>query len=459
MLFNSLQFLLFFLMVCPLYYLLPLTGRWILLLLASCYFYAVLNPYYLSILALAIGVDYFCGLGLYFTHRTTIRRGILVVSILSNLVILGYFKYYNFFLDNLKLVPGFSEHTSTFLSIALPIGLSFHTFQSMSYCIEVYRDKTLFEKNPLVFSLFVMFFPQLVAGPIERPTRLLQQLHVQQVFNPEQVRSGLLLLAWGLFKKAVLSDRLAPYVDLIFDHPGHYASGALLLAAVFFSFQIYCDFSGYSDMARGIARVMGYDLMVNFNMPYFAKNIQEFWTRWHISLSSWFRDYVYIPLGGSKVSKTMHIRNILLVFLLSGMWHGANWTFLVWGALHGAALIGFLYMPRRTGWSIGSVPAMLLTFALVTFCWIFFRAPTVTDACHYISQMVEMHSGSWTSPLYGFGHILLSILLIAGLLGMERWAFPKLLSTKYFYLKALAFLAVLYLLGVYQQSQFIYFQF
>jgi D-alanyl-lipoteichoic acid acyltransferase DltB (MBOAT superfamily) len=462
MLFNSLQFLCFFIIVCPVYFILPLKLRWLWLLLVSCYFYAVLNPYYLCILGAAILIDYTCGLGLHYAQNLPIRKGILALSILSNIAILGYFKYHNFFLENLRHVPGLSGINQTFdyLSIALPIGLSFHTFQSMSYCIEVYRNPQAVEKNPFVFSLFVMFFPQLVAGPIERPYRLLRQFHILQAFSSQNVKSGLLLMAWGLIKKAVISDRLAIYVNEVYAAPNAFSSVGLVLAALFFSFQIYCDFSGYSDMARGAAKVLGYDLMVNFNLPYLARSLKDFWSRWHISLSGWFRDYLYIPLGGSKVSAGRYAFNILLVFLVSGFWHGANWTFIIWGLLHGFALLLSARMPLISlqKHTFGYGPH-IATFVFVTLSWIFFRAESVPHALNFLTGIFSFRSGELTHLLFSASHIVIALSLIGMLLWIERSRLNEVLHTRHFYTKSFIMVCILYFLGLYHQSQFIYFQF
>lgn len=462
MLFNSLQFLLFFIIVCSVYYVLPLILRWVWLLIASCYFYAVLNPYYLLILATAIGVDYCCGMALSFTENKVVRTWILTMSILSNIAILGYFKYYNFFIDNLTSLSTAIGHPSQFnyLSLVLPIGLSFHTFQSMSYCIEVYRKRQTPEKNLLVFALYVMFFPQLVAGPIERPYNLLGQLKVFQKFSSEHIKSGLLLIGWGLFKKVVISDRIAMYVNDVFKSHTHYSSLALFISIIFFAFQIYCDFSGYSDMARGTARVMGYNLMINFNTPYFSTSLKEFWTRWHISLSSWFRDYVYIPLGGSKVPFARYAFNIIVVFLLSGLWHGANWTFVIWGLLHGAfILVSAIFTMKFSNIKLPSAVAVIITFLFVCITWIFFRAPNVSEAMSYLYQMLTFQQGALSNIFFSTQHLVFSFGLIAVLLILEKFATARLLQTNLFYLKCMCFILVIYYLGIFNQSQFIYFQF
>lgn len=328
-------------------------------------------PKYVLILVVLIVVDYIAGI---FIHKSKGKRRklYLFISIVSNLTFLGFFKYYNFFITNAHLPFGL-------LNLVLPIGLSFHTFQAMSYTIEVYRKKVKPEKNLLIYALYVMFYPQLVAGPIERPQNLLPQFHIDHKFEYTRVVEGLRLMMWGMFKKVVVADRLALYVSTIYDKPHDYYGISLILATIFFAFQIYCDFSGYSDIAIGAAKVMGFNLMKNFNFPYFSKNISEFWQRWHISLSSWFRDYVYIPLGGSRVKKVYWVRNIYIVFVLSGFWHGASWTFIIWGALHGAYYLFFNRFPKLAN--------RFTTFILVCFAWVFFRANNLNDAIYIVTHL------------------------------------------------------------------------
>jgi alginate O-acetyltransferase complex protein AlgI len=301
MLFNSLLFFCFFLIVTPAYFLLEHKHRWKLLLAASCYFYMTFIPVYILILSLTIVVDYFAGI---LIERSTgkRRRHFLVLSIVANVGVLAFFKYFNFFNDSLSFLLGDFGYQNQIphSNILLPIGLSFHTFQAMSYTMEVYRGNQKAEKHFGIYALYVMFYPQLVAGPIERPQNILPQLHAKKEFNYNDVVEGLKLILWGLFKKVVIADRLSIYVDTIYNNPADHGSITLITATVFFTFQIYCDFSGYSDIALGCARVMGFRLMVNFRRPYLAKSFREFWSRWHISLSSWFRDYLYIPLGETK---------------------------------------------------------------------------------------------------------------------------------------------------------------
>jgi alginate O-acetyltransferase complex protein AlgI len=399
MLFNSLHFLLFFPIVTTGYFLCPHRYRWLLLLLASCYFYIVFKPIYILILFFTILVDYFAGL-LIEQSQGRRRRLYLIASICANVGVLAIFKYYNFIaqsLESLTSTLSLSLPTPPLLKILLPIGLSFHTFQSLSYTIEVYRGRQRAERFIGIFALYVMFYPQLVAGPIERPQNLLRQFREKHFFDAARVSAGLQLMLWGFFKKVVIADRLAPFVNIVYDNPHGYEGVSLILATVCFAFQIYCDFSGYSDIALGSAQVMGFSLMKNFDRPYFSKSISEFWKRWHISLSTWFRDYLYISLGGNRVSVPRWCFNLFFTFLVSGLWHGANWTFVLWGALNGTYLMAEILFqrglgdkptPSRKWWQpIRTASKIVLTFSLVCFAWIFFRANTVTDAFYIVSHL------------------------------------------------------------------------
>jgi alginate O-acetyltransferase complex protein AlgI len=399
MLFNSFQFLIFFPIVTAIYFLLPHKLRWFFLLVASCYFYMSFIPYYIFILAFTVTVDYFSGIRIEKSEGS--RKKIwLVASIVANVGVLFVFKYFNFFNQNLTELANFLHWNYSLQSLALilPIGLSFHTFQSLAYTIEVYRGKFTAETNPGILALYVMFYPQLVAGPIERPQNLIHQFREKHDWDRERILAGLKLMLWGLFKKIVIADSLAGYVNLVYNHVSAYHAPTLLIATVFFAFQIYCDFSGYSDIARGAAKVMGFRLMDNFRQPYFSRSISEFWRRWHISLSSWFRDYVYIPLGGNRVSKNKYFINIIITFLLSGIWHGANWTFAIWGLLNGFYLIAatiknnfikkyFAFTENSAGSWARSLWQTFSTFILICFAWIFFRANNFHDASTIILKI------------------------------------------------------------------------
>ncbi|MBL7764514.1 MAG: MBOAT family protein [Chitinophagaceae bacterium] len=462
MLFNSLQFLLFFVVVSGIYYALPLKARWIWLLLAGCYFYAVQVPAYIFLLLATILIDYLTGLGMQAVDLQSLRKTILIISILSNLSILFFFKYFNFWIENLQTLSGFFGNRAHYetLSLMLPIGLSFHTFQSMSYSIELYHKRIRAERNPVVFALYVMFFPQLVAGPIERPQHLLTQLRVKQAFKPDQIKRGFLLLGWGMIKKVVISDRLALYSNEVFAHYPAYSFLAVLLAILFFSIQIYCDFSGYSDMARGAANVLGYDLMVNFNLPYFAKSLREFWTRWHISLSTWFRDYVYIPLGGNRKSSMRYTGNILLVFFLSGLWHGSSWNFILWGMFHGVMMVT-QHILRKNGlvWRGHQNWSVLFNFIFVSFTWIFFRTETPKDAWGMVIHLLTFQTGELHPYLIPFAQMGFGLMLIIGLGLMEKYRLTKFLDIRNFSFKVITCALMIYFLGVFNESLFIYFQF
>jgi D-alanyl-lipoteichoic acid acyltransferase DltB (MBOAT superfamily) len=464
MLFNSLQFLVFFMVVTLLFFRLKTQRQRVwMLLLASCYFYMSFVPVYILILGFTIVIDYFAGIQIEKANGRA-RKNWLILSIIANVGILAYFKYFNFFLDNLNIGLRFIDSTTSlhFLEIILPIGLSFHTFQAMSYTIEVYRGKQPAERDFVTYALYVMFYPQLVAGPIERPQNVLPQLHQYTTYNADNVREGIARMLWGFFKKVVIADRLAMAVDHCFANYTHLSSTALFTGAVFYSFQIYCDFSGYSDIGIGAARVMNIKLMENFNQPYISRNISEFWGRWHISLSTWFRDYVYIPLGGNRHGEAVRKRNALSVFLLSGLWHGANWTFIIWGALHGLMTTFFpgkykhktdkqYFNPTVLFW-------VIVNFIVVTIFWIFFRASNSTQALAYIKRTISIQSGNSFIGINGY-ETLLSILLIGVMMWRENRFPHHSMSKRRFPLYMAALLLVCYVLGVYGENQFIYFQF
>jgi alginate O-acetyltransferase complex protein AlgI len=401
MLFNSLQFVCFFILVTSLYFAIPNKFRWILLLAASCYFYMAFVPIYILILGFTIVVDYFAGIAIERASGKK-RKMFLVFSLIANIGVLAVFKYYNFINDNFSFLlhnMGMKD-PFPFLAILLPIGLSFHTFQAMSYTIEVYRGNQKAERHFGIYSLYVMFYPQLVAGPIERPQNLLHQFRENHSFDKTRVTSGLRLMMWGFFKKIVIADRFGFIVDKIYSDPHHFSGISLTVATIFFAYEIYCDFSGYTDIAIGAARIMGITLMKNFRAPYRSKSVSEFWTRWHISLSTWFRDYLYIPLGGNRVKVQRIYLNLMIVFLISGLWHGAKWTFVIWGALHGFYLI-FTLMTKNLRKSISrffspsifSILSLILTFCFVSFAWIFFRANSVQDAWYIATHIFS----GWTN--------------------------------------------------------------
>lgn len=494
MLFNSFEFLVFFLAVTTLFFALPHKWRWLLLLIASCYFYMYFIPVYILILFGTIIIDYFAGIMIENATGKN-RKLFLTASIIANVGVLAVFKYYNFFIGNINHL--FAASGSTFnlklLSIMLPIGLSFHTFQAMSYTIEVYRGNQKAERHFGIYALYVMFYPQLVAGPIERPQNVLHQFHERKQFSYENLEAGLKLILWGLFKKVVIADRLSLTTNEVFNNVSKYNGHGLayLIAIIFFTFQIYCDFSGYSDIALGSARVMGYNLMENFKRPYLSKTIAEFWTRWHISLSTWFRDYLYIPLGGNRVTVVRNYVNLSIVFLVSGLWHGAAWTFVIWGALHAFYLVfGRITAKSRnsileaTGISkrptLSRSLSVFTTFVLVALAWIFFRANSLADAQHIISQLgsgwKHIFSGAYLKQLafmLGGNNTIVGLINlfigIAGILFLElvQYTTPAtsaaffadnkrpILQWGYYYTLILAIL----LAGVFESQEFIYFQF
>lgn len=407
MLFNSLAYFVFLPLVVLLYFLLPEKWRNIMLLLASCYFYMVFIPVYVLILGFTIVIDYYAGIYLE-KFEGKRRKYFLIASIVANVSVLAVFKYYNFLNDNLSLFLASFGYSNSIpdLGIALPIGLSFHTFQAMSYTIEVYRGNQKAEHNFWTYALYVMFFPQLVAGPIERPQNMLHQFYQKHRFSMDRLITGGKFIIWGLFKKVVIADRLAAYTNVVYGSPEQFGGMTHLLATFFFAFQIYCDFSGYSDIAIGSAHILGFRLMQNFNLPYLARSISDFWKRWHISLSTWFSDYVYKPMGGNRVSGYRWAFNILTVFLVSGLWHGANWTFVAWGALHGGYYL-FEYIVsligRRTGLDrrlagnpLWQAVQTAYVFSIVLFAWVFFRAESISDAVYVITRIATDH----TTPLY-----------------------------------------------------------
>lgn len=403
MLFNSVEFLIFFPTVVTLYFLCPQRYRWALLLAASYLFYAAWRVEYALLLLISTVVDFFAARAMGEHTDDRARRPYLLISLAVNLGLLFVFKYFNFFNESARgLFHLFNlDYRLPALQVLLPVGISFYTFQSLSYIIDVYRNKLKPEQHFGIFALYVSFFPQLVAGPIERATHLLPQFHTRHVFDEGRINRGLRLILWGMFKKVVIADRLAVYVNQVYNHPADYEGLTLLLATYFFAFQIYCDFSGYSDIAIGAARVMGFDLMENFRQPYVARSVAGFWRRWHISLSTWFRDYLYIPLGGNRVAAWRWYMNLVLVFLVSGLWHGAKWTFVIWGALHafyvlmeiwlgGVGVWGMRRLGRTNGLPLPDWVKILATFHLVLFSWIFFRANTLGDAQLILQQLWTM---------------------------------------------------------------------
>jgi len=393
MLFNSYQYLIFLPLVVVLYYAFPYRLRNLLLLFASYYFYMCWKAEYAVLIGLSTVTIYYAAKFIANSQSLLSKKIWLASSLVVNLGILFFFKYFNFFNESFKSVFNQLEisYSVEAIDYLLPVGISFYTFQSLSYAIDVYRGNKMPEQSLIRFALYVSFFPQLVAGPIERSTRLLPQFLLRHNFDYDKAVNGLRLIMWGFFKKMVIADRLAPLVEPIYAEPGKFDGGTLLVSTYAFTFQIFCDFSAYSDIAIGSALILGFSLMNNFDRPYFAVSLPDFWKRWHISLTSWFRDYLYVSLGGNRVSKARWYVNILIVFLVSGLWHGANWTFVAWGAVHGGLVIlSRLTMPVREKLAklsgLSRLPRfhkfmrILITFHLVVFAWVFFRAKDISQA-------------------------------------------------------------------------------
>lgn len=476
MLFNSFHFLFFFTIVTTLYFSVPHKWRWLLLLTSSCYFYMAFVPIYILILAVTIVIDYFAGI-LIAKARGKQRKNFLVISLVANIAVLCIFKYFNFLSDNFSfLMHGFGlTEPLPYLNILLPIGLSFHTFQAMSYTIEVYRGNQKAEKHIGIYALYVMFYPQLVAGPIERPQNLLHQFKEKHEFEYVRIVEGLKLILWGFFKKLVVADRLAIYVNAVYNNSEHHSGLSLLVATVFFAFQIYCDFSAYSDIAIGVAKVMGFHLMTNFNRPYFARTIAEFWKRWHISLSTWFKDYLYISLGGNRVSVPRWYFNLFIVFLISGLWHGASWTYVIWGALNGFYLIfanlSLSFREKISGFlGLDAVPIFTrclqigTTFILVCFAWVFFRANNLNEALSIIKSIA-----TFKGPLFieNPSKMIYSLAGVAFLLATDyKREYYKgaitFFDNKNWLVRNMSYASlviIILLFGVFDGGQFIYFQF
>lgn len=416
MLFNSLEYLVFFPLVTAIYFLLPsIKTRNYMLLIASYYFYMQYKPEYALLMLLTSFCCYIAALNIEKTESKGIKRFWFFISILGSLGVLFFFKYFNFFNNNMAgLLSLFNVSYRPFsIDVLLPVGISFYTFQSLSYTIDVYRGDINAERDFFTFALFVSFFPQLVAGPIERSTNLLPQFYRYNEFDAERAASGLRLMLFGFFKKVVIADRLAVIVNTVYNNHKAYNGIYYIIATIAFAYQIFCDFSGYSDIARGTARVLGYELSTNFERPYYSKSVTEFWRRWHISLSSWFRDYLYIPLGGSRKGYLRTLINLFIVFVVSGLWHGASWTFVVWGALNGLAIViervlGIgkrsgkkEYMEYQTGkkrqrplllrifGSLAGLVPMVLTFAFICGTWVFFRAQSIDQALYMLPRFLE----------------------------------------------------------------------
>ena len=498
MLFNSIEFLIFFPIVIFLYFIIPHKYRWVFLLTASYYFYMSWKAEYIVLILTSTLVDYFCGLKIYKSDTKRKQKIFLGISLAVNLLLLASFKYFNFFSQSfIDLLSHFSlDFNTPMLKVMLPVGISFYTFQTLSYTIDIYRKKIKPEKHLGHFALYVSFFPQLVAGPIERAKNLLPQFAQKHNFDYRRVTDGIKLMLWGFFKKIVIADSIAIAVERAFDYNLEQTGATLTIATVLFAFQIFCDFSGYSDIAIGAAKIMGFRLMTNFKRPYHARCIGDFWQRWHISLSTWFKDYLYIPLGGSRMTIPRWYLNLFIVFLVSGLWHGANWTFVAWGAIHGSYMI-FSYLSKNVrkksviGLKLNYFPRfykliqIVITFTLINIGWIFFRSNTISQALLTIktifywiltipSQIVAGHTifgilelSSWKQLL---GLNKMDILVIfSSIVFMEiihliqrQTGIREFLSSKPFYLRWSIYMILLWsilLFGVFGKHEFIYFQF
>ncbi len=480
MLFNSIDFAVFLPIVFLLYWFVAnrnLKLQNLLIVVASYVFYGWWDWRFLSLILFSTIVDYSVGLGLKKQKKPFKRKLLLWCSLVVNLGLLVFFKYCNFFIENFAVVFKFFGHSinSQGLNIILPVGISFYTFQTLSYSIDVYKKKLEPTEDFVAFMAFVSFFPQLVAGPIERAAHLLPQFFKKRRFEYDKAVDGLRQILWGLFKKIVIADNAAQIVNTVFKHSADYSGSTLFLGAFFFAFQIYGDFSGYSDIAIGTARLFGFDLMKNFNYPYFSRDIAEFWRRWHISLSTWFRDYLYIPLGGSRGSNWKKIRNIFIIFIISGFWHGANWTFIVWGTLNALYFLPLMLLKKnrihtntvaekRLLPNLKELFQMSITFILTVLAWVFFRAKNIDQALHYLSGIFSKSLFSLPEHIHNLRSVLLLILLFTIIEWIGRHEAYAIAKLGYSMKKPIRYaiyyaiiIAILWFSG--EQQQFIYFQF
>lgn len=473
MLFNSIEFLLFFSIVCVIYFSIPYKIRWLFLLIASYYFYMNWKPTFAILIFVSTLTTYITSLYIE-KARGNIKKMkfYLTLSLIFNFGILFIFKYYNFIntsfftiLENTGMrwqVPN--------LDILLPVGISFYTFQAVGYTIDVYRGEIKAEKHFGIYALFVSFFPQLVAGPIERSKNLLNQLRSNFDFKYDNFIQGFIQMLWGFFIKVCIADRVALYVNAVYKYPEEHNGTTFVLATLLFAIQIYCDFSGYTNIAIGSAKIMGFDLMENFRRPYFSKSIGEFWGRWHISLSTWFRDYLYIPLGGNRVGFVKHIRNLFITFIISGIWHGANWTFVVWGLLHGFFLVFAILRDKYIDIAlensyfkkIKNIFNILITFSLVAFAWVFFRADNISDAMLILNKIFTQH-GSLFLNKSELAYAFVCILILFFKEFKDEYNYKiNFLSSKNKYVQYFSIVMIIYIIilfGVVDSNQFIYFQF
>lgn len=470
MLFNSLEFIIFLIIVFLIYWILDRKKQNIFLLLVSYVFYGWWDYRFLFLMIFSSSIDYFVGLGIYSAQTKIKKKIFLGIALLSNLSILGFFKYYNFFVDSLiNLFSSFGAGSLSLqtLHIILPVGISFYTFQSLSYAFDIYKGKMQPTKSYLQYCAFVAFFPQLVAGPIERASRLLIQFENDRSFDFKEAVDGCRQILWGFFKKIVIADNLAVIANKMYLNVFDYSGGEMLIATIFFAFQIYCDFSGYSDIAIGTAKLFGFKLMKNFSYPYFSRNIAEFWRRWHISLSTWFRDYVFIPLGGSRVtSKLKYLKNILIVFTLSGFWHGANWTYITWGFLNGLYYIPNIYKRDKNKNldhkpTLKEIPYIIITFSFTIFAWIFFRAQNFHEAIYIIKSIFTDFGMITMDILYPKRFVIILILIIVEWIQRDK-DHPLMIGNLKSWQRKLIYLTIIFVIlffGAYNYTPFIYFQF
>jgi alginate O-acetyltransferase complex protein AlgI len=482
MIFNSIEFALFLPIVFLAYWFLAnksLKAQNVLLLVSSYFFYACWDWRFLFLLVFSTVLDYYTGIKMSDAKNIKSKKFWFWLSISVNVGFLGVFKYYNFFAESFAdAVSNIGLHVSPWtLKVILPVGISFYTFHGLSYVIDIYKDRIKAEKNFIDYSVFVSFFPLLVAGPIERATHLLPQIQKKRSFDYKKAVDGLRQILWGLFKKIVIADQCAEYANIIFNNSADYSGSTLVLGAVFFTFQIYGDFSGYSDIALGTARLFGIELLRNFAFPYFSRDIAEFWRRWHISLSTWFRDYLYIPLGGSKGGMWMKIRNTFIIFVVSGFWHGANWTFIVWGLLNALFIMpSIIFNTNRNNLdmvaqgkllpSFRELAAILITFSLTVFAWIFFRSENLSHAFSFISKIFS--ESLFSVPYFANGSQSITVILLTLLFVIIEWigreqkyaieslgiSWKRPLRYAMYYVLVLA---IIWFGG--QEQQFIYFQF
>ena len=472
MLFNSFDFLLFFPAVCILYFVIPHKFRLLLLLIASYYFYMNWKPIYAILIMVSTITTYLCGIGISNEiNKQQLKKNkakiILIVCIIINLGILFFYKYFNFvngaiydllsYLHIRWTVPDFD--------VLLPVGISFYTFQAIGYVVDIYQKRISAERNILPFSLFISFFPQLVAGPIERASHLMPQFYEKHKFVFDNVAKGLKLMLWGYFMKLCVADRLSQYVDSVYNNLEFHTGTSMTAATIFFAFQIYCDFAGYSLIAVGSARIMGFRLSFNFNRPYFSTSIKDFWRRWHITLGAWLKDYIYIQLGGSRNGLFKHLRNLLITFLISGIWHGADWTFIIWGGMHGVYLVLAVlknkYLPSiKTNASLNRFVNIAVTFLLATFLWIFFRANNIQDAFFVIKNIITNHGALYIDKWCMMMGVASLVILLLKEVIEEFNIRVRLLEVKAIkYILFVLLAGYILLTGVFDNESFIYFQF